>query len=62
MAPHSSSHDHDQALLPKNQRNHGHEESGAHVPSSTHSPASRYSFHVQHEIDVHSIEFSLDNS
>ena len=60
--PHSSSHHHDQASLPKNQRNHGQEESGAHVPRSTHSPSSCHSFRVQHEIDVHSIEFSFDNS
>ncbi|KAM3689114.1 hypothetical protein ACB098_09G022800 [Castanea mollissima] len=60
--PHSSSHHHDQISLPKNQRNRGQEESSAHEPSSTHSPSSRHPFHVQHEIDVHSIDFSFDNS
>ncbi|KAK9985481.1 hypothetical protein SO802_030432 [Lithocarpus litseifolius] len=57
--PHSSSHHHDQISLPKNQRNHGQEESSSHEPSS---PSSRHSFRVQHESDVHSIDFSFDNS
>ncbi|KAK9985479.1 hypothetical protein SO802_030430 [Lithocarpus litseifolius] len=60
--PHSSSHHHDQISLPKNQRNHGQEESSSHEPSSTHSPLSSHSFRVQHESDVHSIDFSFDNS
>ena len=60
--PHLSSHHHDQISLPKNQRNHGQEESSSHEPSTIHSPSSRHSFHVQHESDVHSIDFSFDNS
>ncbi|XP_023919293.1 MLO-like protein 12 [Quercus suber] len=60
--PHSSSHHHDQISMPKNQRNHGQEESSSHEPSSIHSPSSRHSFHVQHESDVHSIDFSFDNT
>ena len=60
--PHSSSHHHDQASLPKNKGNRGQEESSAHEPSSTHSASSRHSFRVQHEIDVHSIEFSFEHS
>ncbi|XP_050242922.1 MLO-like protein 6 isoform X1 [Quercus robur] len=60
--PHSSSHHHDQISLPKNQRNHGQEKSSSHEPSSIHSPSSHHSFHVQHESDVHSIDFSFDNS
>ncbi|XP_030925345.1 MLO-like protein 6 [Quercus lobata] len=60
--PHSSSHHHDQISLPKNQRNHGQEESISHEPSSTHLPLSSHSFRVQHESDVHSIDFSFDNS
>ncbi|XP_030925284.1 MLO-like protein 6 isoform X1 [Quercus lobata] len=60
--PHSSSHHHDQISLPKNQRNHGQEKSSSHEPSPIHSPSSHHSFHVQHESDVHSIDFSFDNS